>query len=96
MNATDLFDLLKGIGSSAAIGCFLLLLGMRDKVADHERELYGKDGKNGHRGDLKVAKAEIAALKEWRTREEAIAQIEEELMKDTGRVPERMRDKLRE
>ncbi|MBA2704133.1 MAG: hypothetical protein H0U60_09805 [Blastocatellia bacterium] len=94
MDFKDWLELFKTIGAASAITALTLLVAMRDKVKDHDRELYGKDGANGHRGDLKAAKVEIALLKEWRIREEAIAQIEEELMSDVKRVPERLRDKL--
>lgn len=94
MEFRDWLELFKTIGAASAIAALSLLFSMRDKVKDHDRELYGKDGANGHRGDLRSAKEEIAKLKEWRVREEAITQIEEELMTDVKRRPERIRDKL--
>ena len=91
-----LLNWLWSIGSVAAVGAFSLMIAMRDKVNDHDKVIYDRKGENGLIRKTKRLELLLKDLNEWKIAEQTIDAVEKELRRDSGRLPERLRDKLHE
>ena len=87
-------DILTGVGVAAAVGSFTLIVGMRDAVKKIMQTVYGETGTNGLRGRVGKLENHTKDLNEWKIREETVSEVERELLRDSGRHPERLRDKV--
>lgn len=95
--SAEVWEIIKGVmlalSTMAVTGLLALAWKMRDAVRDLMKEI-GMDGRNGLKARASDHEHRIKELEKWRIGEEAVTEIERELMQDTGRRPSRLRDKL--
>jgi hypothetical protein len=87
-------DILTGVGTAAAVGAFTLIIGIRDNVRKNTQTLYGETGNNGLRKRVMDLERDAKSLNEWKIREDTLEKVEREMLSDSGRRPERLRDKI--
>ena len=79
------------ITASCVITIMVLMFRLRDGFRDLSKEVHDKNGLRASRDDHQ---SRIQELEMWKVREDAIGATEREMMKDIGRDPERLRDRL--
>lgn len=87
---------LSSISTIVVVALFGFGVWLRDRSNKHEVVLFGPDGSNGHKSRIGKLEDQVKLLLEWKIKEDTIDEIEEELRRDAGRKPERLRDKLHE